>query len=93
MTFRSHLCFGCAHRTASPHNHTLSKCVHPESLRELAWVMRDQEGSSEPLRGQRPMTVRLYRVLTERNADFPYAYDPQILEHCGAYERRKDDAA
>ena len=93
MSFRSRLCFGCVHRGASPHNHTLSKCGHPASLKELAWILKDEQCSPDTPPYPRPMTVKLYKALADKHADWPYAYDPQVLDQCGSYQKKAESAA
>ena len=74
--FRARLCFGCANRTQSPHKEGASFCSHPDAKAELAAIEAGKFG---------PMQVSLYAALTVPGGDWPFAYDPIVVDSCNAY--------
>lgn len=91
--FRQRLCFGCIHRTESPHNASKSACTHPEVLSEVAHMVAEENGSRVALLTARTMNVVFYAKFLDEALDFPNLFDPLVIESCDAFTARETAVA
>ena len=85
--FRARLCFGCEHRSQSPHNITKSACSHPEAKNELAYLEASEDARAS-LPFPRVMNVRLYpgKSVIDPECDFPFAYSALVIDGCDGFK-------